>query len=1267
MCFAIKDGGKRCPLHRNETKVLIHDLAEKSDLSKTQIESLFLDERKKHDAETTQHWESLKKDLDNIAVPQRLSHAKEGINGDTPPDPQTVNTLHALTKRTHERAYALNKYLKTLADTQGKPVSEVKAYYEQTLSKLTRHGRKLTEHEDYTEGAYLYSKDTDLPSDPASIIALHQTATKFKGNAEYRPLIHHIPARKPVESYGYSPQEKRLELKIDGHVFAYRNIPNSVWHEITNPRTDIAELVAVISSNEAYKYPSALQEKVAGRTPQCTSCGQFKSSSHTCPERNTQEYTNTLAGTQVIIPVDEQMDSAHVISETPKRPHGRPRSGSIAYTDEPHYLAIREELGPDESDDMIDAWIKEGNFTGDIEDQEQDPHSLDLENIEVKNRRTVLNDYQGRYLIIKPERYAEVENVPADVPQYKNSAMLVIIDHNSVMHYVQEFKRGNYTPTPDGQTLTQRGNNDRRAFKSEEARDAYLEQQYNKEEISDLERRAYIEDEELIPLAINPPTFRLSGEETIEDSEMEWGYGVTAEELNDTWENGEAWESDLMWTGTVTHPFIDGYHEDMPMGSFCVTGKLAVYREDDGDVLAASGEHELRCDCHVYAQRYTCQHIRYALNYVPSLARGIADPKYGKGLAPEDNPYSEELNSSPDFTIRKNGEQIIGVVKELDFVSTSEIFTSSSIRIPSRPDADANDAQWNAYAEQLQHARDARNIIEGYTTLEMSHYDTTQEVLAAQTPVDVHVYARNLSTDAFTLDGYVTIAQEGSTANVAHKQLRCSCGRFVSTNGCNHVNMAVEAVTRRYNGGYDATERITASAAELDNYTEDLKILNKIKTLQEDTPNPFKTAEKLIKDENEERIRVQAEQEAQQQALLAKELELLDEEIEHYENIADELAHEVAQRERDWEEQHPEYSEYKESRLQEWKNIETITEHEVQSLLARPISVPTMYENVTDGICDPSIPGSRKFGLEIEMTFDGMSDEEKKIATQKIVEEVRSLGLTDQNHVGIYHEGNANNWTQWTIEEDLTVDLEIVTPPLSDTPEDWKNLEKVLEIAKKHGGRPSPQAGLHVNVSTGSLAGNYAAHVELSRNLKEHEDVLFKASTNPKTGTHRGVEWCMPHMPIPNIEVGRNDSNGIINKMTLHTGEGYRKQMVNITNSLTDHPDENARAEVRIWDSTLDINTIQHQVAISAALIDHAERTITARGSSKPRKTNIERGTNSNDEYTPETISNITDLANKLFRKNTDKNRLISLVSTGSWADKADENLVNLAEVFEAY
>lgn len=114
-------------------------------------------------------------------------------------------------------------------------------------------------------------------------------------------------------------------------------------------------------------------------------------------------------------------------------------------------------------------------------------------------------------------------------------------------------------------------------------------------------------------------------------------------------------------------------------------------------------------------------------------------------------------------------------------------------------------------------------------------------------------------------------------------------------------------------------------------------------------------------------------------------------------------------------------------------------------------AIPYHYENVLNG-------SNVTFGVELEFV-DGDSN--------AIAEELYHLGLCEFSSMQRYHSRSTPG--MWKVERDGSVTDgnrggEIVSPILRDTPETWRQIETVCEVARRHGARVNFETGAHVHI-----------------------------------------------------------------------------------------------------------------------------------------------------------------------------------------------------------
>lgn len=131
-------------------------------------------------------------------------------------------------------------------------------------------------------------------------------------------------------------------------------------------------------------------------------------------------------------------------------------------------------------------------------------------------------------------------------------------------------------------------------------------------------------------------------------------------------------------------------------------------------------------------------------------------------------------------------------------------------------------------------------------------------------------------------------------------------------------------------------------------------------------------------------------------------------------------------------------------------------EAEFERKLMNGIDVPYEYENVLNG-------SDVTFGIELEFV-GGDAD--------AIARDLYREGICAYDHRVNYHARSIEG--KWKLERDGSVSDgsrggELVSPVLKDTPETWKNIEKICEIAKRHGARIDDRCGGHVHIGMDPL------------------------------------------------------------------------------------------------------------------------------------------------------------------------------------------------------
>jgi len=260
--------------------------------------------------------------------------------------------------------------------------------------------------------------------------------------------------------------------------------------------------------------------------------------------------------------------------------------------------------------------------------------------------------------------------------------------------------------------------------------------------------------------------------------------------------------------------------------------------------------------------------------------------------------------------------------------------------------------------------------------------------------------------------------------------------------------------------------------------------------------------------------------------------------------------------------------------------------------------VPYIRDNAFNGLADRGTP--RSFGVELEFSFPpGTTEDERSAAIDAIGRELHSEGLTSsayQRHYGASH----GDYTEehaggWSFEEDGSTGTyppysgsnngnypimggEIVSPIMYDEEDTWNNLDKVCSILRKHGAIASTKSGSHVHVGVGDYDHRIENHNRFLASYASNEDLLYRMSSNPERGKHRGLHYCEPNdrPAAPYTTVGT--------VQRYQTGHHLALNMQSVSGRSSDH------AEFRTFDASLNPAVIQAQIGMSVYMAEGALR-----------------------------------------------------------------------------
>lgn len=292
----------------------------------------------------------------------------------------------------------------------------------------------------------------------------------------------------------------------------------------------------------------------------------------------------------------------------------------------------------------------------------------------------------------------------------------------------------------------------------------------------------------------------------------------------------------------------------------------------------------------------------------------------------------------------------------------------------------------------------------------------------------------------------------------------------------------------------------------------------------------------------------------------------------------------------------------------------------------------------------PGIPG-RKFGVEIEFNLPNHTAQTKNRIMSRLVEAgIFEPNATWERYHGPSRARRANGEAVFSIESDCTVDGELVTPPLDDTPENWQKIATICRILKEEGAtagssRGNQPPGGHVHVSLGDFDHGVQSHDAILGTWGEHNDTLWRLSSHPDRA-HRTATYCNPDVmhygPHTDVATVRRTNAG------HHTAINFES----VVGSGGDH------VEYRAWDETLDPGVIQAQVRLSLGITEAALRDPQApRGPTERVGSHYTqyRGRRLSGEEWRDATRPVRSLVDHIFSSERHKEQVAALFATTRW------------------
>lgn len=1277
MCQAIADGGRRCPRHRRDSTVAIHLAAQESGLSTDAVTGMFSELRRlaRHTDIPHQSNEyeeligSLREQATAEGVQERYREILSQHDRDEAPAPDTLYALTRLRARAIEGAVALNSALGDMASRAGATRTEVLREYEHALrSRAVQNDAANSPTAQDHEAAH----ERGLPTDTAHLIALNAIRNTYSANSDDRgparfegdlPTIrmgNHLAIEAKYDRDGGVVQVTRAD---NNATLYYRNVPARVWDELNELPDEqrFSYYTTRLMGNGNYQYDTPQEAEDDSYTYRCFACGQFRARVHECPERESlakliEDTPGSTRETFTREDIEAAMEADRLQSETESlqfQSSLTPNGGHAPELEE----KLSFEIPSEEANELTEYGVYRLNI---------------MTVAQAKEYLAGRAEYGGTYIPVGQSlTRAQIEELPEHLEiaieasylgeDDGNIHLYAVAPYNPDTHarlyhrgdviYIQEDtavrfdfrKRGKSDRDEDYDRAAGDGLPHRLVDKAAAHMNSYRDQ-YG-ESIAEMGGDLRTRDD---------VSFREGVETT-----MSWAPPARFKEAV---EAGKVVQAPILWSevGHQEPITIDEQGYEIENHAFVVQGELAMKLNDDGTYEAASPRSALRCNCREYEERYHCTHVSYVYRHAPKMGHQLAQ-KAEEPRTPLVESVSRRLTAVDYVEIDENEDETLREVRfKPDLLADPDIRHSIQARLPREA--------WMDEEDDVTLAR-MSNIAQSFIDTPPRHMVHRALSYTDNVTVPFRLDSRadpTLTENSFTtsyLSGSIQYYRdEDGELATSVKNLHCDCLLYQRSiergdyyPSCPHTKIVSDHQRRMFaaisqgsvadGGGTDEME-VSSRLVESTNYRRDLPIYLRMNTEE-------LTREEAIEEIEAERVRAQREEEAR-----------IRRENESDRKWRASKATEMNALYIEFNQENPEYGTYRAGQKELWQNVDApygedkaavhALIEETQSLGgSRRDVIGYRTQNVTDGVCDPSIPGSRRFGVELEfMLPDGVDRYE---ALEKIAAELNEEGLSDRDSLGGYHSGARTGWASWSLEEDSTVDGELVSPLMADTPEHWEQLDRALTILKKHGAKTSTKAGSHVHVSNGSFGGKLSKDIEVLRTVRENEDVLFRAASDPATGSHRGTQWCAPNVSTAgygDVQAFEYDTDKYKNRSEIRDHMSH-SQAVNFSGSFG--MDSSAHIEYRMWDASLDAATIQQQVAASVAITEAAERGVDAnRGVSKERdhiSEDAEKGWGASGKRLGAGTSTVDDISarnvgafvDRVFRRKEDRESFIRL------------------------
>lgn len=300
--------------------------------------------------------------------------------------------------------------------------------------------------------------------------------------------------------------------------------------------------------------------------------------------------------------------------------------------------------------------------------------------------------------------------------------------------------------------------------------------------------------------------------------------------------------------------------------------------------------------------------------------------------------------------------------------------------------------------------------------------------------------------------------------------------------------------------------------------------------------------------------------------------------------------------------------------------------------------VPYYYNNVLNG-------SNVTFGIELEFVRGD---------SNAIANELYELGICGSRTMTGYH--SHGDPTKWKLERDGSVTAgdrggELISPILRDTPETWRQLEIVCEVAKRHGAKVNFETGGHIHIGADeALDGKRQRWRRFFKIGAGFEEAYHKLSGGEQ-GRFRGGRYAGSSQVQNRTGITRNlprDGTTQDYQGTIRGISAGKYQSINIGPFAS-----KKTIEFRAFNGTLTPGVIQANVKYAAGVINSAEKSrIQQSEGASATESSRKRGRliNNYDSNNTRDDSSIMRALDVMFSRKVDKEHVLSVMARNSWS-----------------